>query len=246
MNKQWKRRISRAKCRKNDERLGEEMLQRIRDLYWKTGLGHKRVAKVTGLSPRRVKRIVGDDPERQSQAWNKGLKFRVFDANKLIADEYRKELRTMLRFDEEHHWYNHPAIAVWQSWKAWNALTPEQRRQKSVSRRLRRTNYWLSKVLRSRVYRVLKGDLKSAPTLTLLGCSIEYLKRYIERLFLPGMSWDNYGVHGWHIDHKRPCCTFDLSKPEEQRACFHYTNLQPLWAKDNWTKPRTFTPCLSV
>lgn len=48
------------------------------------------------------------------------------------------------------------------------------------------------------------------------------------------MSWDNYGER--HVDHIKPCAKFDLSKPDEQRACFHYTNLQPLWAKDNIAK----------
>lgn len=50
------------------------------------------------------------------------------------------------------------------------------------------------------------------------------------------MSWDNYGMYGWHIDHIKPCSSFDLSNPAEQKICFHYTNLQPLWAKENLSK----------
>lgn len=50
------------------------------------------------------------------------------------------------------------------------------------------------------------------------------------------MSWDNYGVHGWHIDHRRPVASFDLTDPIQQAQCFHYTNLQPMWAPDNHTK----------
>jgi len=60
------------------------------------------------------------------------------------------------------------------------------------------------------------------------------LRLHLERQFKDGISWDNYGE--WHIDHIRPCAKFDLSKPEEQRACFHYTNLQPLWEKENVSK----------
>jgi len=72
--------------------------------------------------------------------------------------------------------------------------------------------------------------------LDFIGCSIDDLKSHLEKSFTDGMSWENYGVHGWHIDHIRPCCSFDLTDPEQQRECFHYTNLQPLWAEDNLAK----------
>ena len=62
------------------------------------------------------------------------------------------------------------------------------------------------------------------------------LVTYIEKLFVDGMSWDNYGPTGWHIDHIKPCASFDLTNQDEQRQCFHYTNLQPLWAADNIRK----------
>jgi hypothetical protein len=58
----------------------------------------------------------------------------------------------------------------------------------------------------------------------------------MESKFLPGMTWDNRGLRGWHIDHIVPCSFFDLANPEQQRKCFHYTNLQPLWAADNLRK----------
>lgn len=44
------------------------------------------------------------------------------------------------------------------------------------------------------------------------------------------MTWDNYGFKGWHIDHKIPCLSFNLTDIDQQKKCFHYTNLQPLWA----------------
>lgn len=97
----------------------------------------------------------------------------------------------------------------------------------------------LAQNTRTRVSGLLRGHVKSAPTLVLLGCSLEQLKAHLEAQFKPGMSWDNYGQ--WHVDHKRPCASFDLSKPEDQRACFHYTNLQPLWAKENRVKNSRYT-----
>ena len=50
------------------------------------------------------------------------------------------------------------------------------------------------------------------------------------------MKWDNHGLYGWHIDHIQPCNSFDLSNEEEQKKCFHYSNMQPLWAFDNLSK----------
>ena len=64
--------------------------------------------------------------------------------------------------------------------------------------------------------------------------SIENLWIHLEKSFKPGMTRENYGK--WHIDHIRPCSSFDLSKPEEQSICFHYSNLMPLWAEENLKK----------
>ena len=70
----------------------------------------------------------------------------------------------------------------------------------------------------------------------LVGCTPEFLRSYLESLFTEGMTWDNYGPKGWHVDHILPCASFDLTKEEEQKKCFHYTNLQPLWWFDNLRK----------
>ena len=68
----------------------------------------------------------------------------------------------------------------------------------------------------------------------LIGCTGKELKEYIEKKFVDEMTWDNRKL--WHIDHIVPCCSFDLIKEEEQKRCFHYTNLQPLWGSDNLKK----------
>lgn len=97
-------------------------------------------------------------------------------------------------------------------------------------------NYRLSKNLRRRLSLALEGKDKSVSITKLVGCSIEKLKQHIKSLWKPGMSWKNWGHRGWHLDHIKPCCQFDLSKSEEQRKCFHYINLQPLWAEENLSK----------
>lgn len=93
----------------------------------------------------------------------------------------------------------------------------------------------LRSLIAGRIIRKLKHD-KSDKTLNLLECSIKYLKEYLESQFLPGMTWDNHSKDGWHIDHIIPCASFDLTKEEEQRKCFHYTNLMPRWATTDIAK----------
>ena len=88
--------------------------------------------------------------------------------------------------------------------------------------------------LRVRLYKALHRNQKSSTTIDLLGCDIKFFKNYLESKFIQSMSWSNYGL--WEIDHIKPCASFDLSKPEEQKKCFHYTNLQPLWEIDNIRK----------
>lgn len=88
--------------------------------------------------------------------------------------------------------------------------------------------------LRRRITHAIKGNNKSDRTVKLLGCTVVDFIAHLEGLFTAGMTWDNYGK--WHIDHIRPCSFYDFSDPEQQRACFHYTNMQPLWSEANQRK----------
>tara|TARA_B110000008_G_C16831102_1_gene508578 strand:+ start:424 stop:939 length:516 start_codon:yes stop_codon:yes gene_type:complete len=114
---------------------------------------------------------------------------------------------------------------------------PEYKKKRNArSKKRYRTDpqYRLAKNLRSRVHNVLKGNVKSAPTMTMLGCSFMHLQDHLTMRFQQGMTWENYGT--WHADHMMPCASFDLSDPEQQRRCFHYTNLQPMWGSENISK----------
>ena len=97
-------------------------------------------------------------------------------------------------------------------------------------------DFKISQNVRRRLRLALKGNSKAAPTMEIIGCTIEELWLHLESKFEPGMTRENHGRFGWHIDHKKPCCAFDLSDLEQQKICFHYSNLQPLWAKDNLEK----------
>ena len=90
--------------------------------------------------------------------------------------------------------------------------------------------------LRTRIHTALKQNYKSGHTIELLGCTIPELKNHLEKQFRFGMTWKNYGMFGWHIDHIKPLIKFDLSKKSEQLKACHYSNLQPLWAKENIIK----------
>jgi hypothetical protein len=73
--------------------------------------------------------------------------------------------------------------------------------------------------------------------MALVGCSRKELKLHIESLWQDGMNWKNYGKTGWHVDHIIPMHTFDMADPKQQAECFHYTNLRPLWMKENCGRP---------
>lgn len=88
--------------------------------------------------------------------------------------------------------------------------------------------------IRTRLWYALKKNKKQDRTIDLLGCSVCQLKEHLEQQFKEGMSWANYGK--WHIDHIMPLTAFDLSNPEELKKACHYSNLQPLWAKENLSK----------
>lgn len=92
----------------------------------------------------------------------------------------------------------------------------------------------LKERLRQRIRNTVTKGYKSTSSIKLLGCNVTFFKEYLQHQFLENMSWDNYGE--WHIDHIIPCDSFDLTILEEQAKCFHYTNCQPLWAKDNLIK----------
>jgi len=97
-------------------------------------------------------------------------------------------------------------------------------------------DFRLRKAVRNRVRAALKGVTKRHQKFDLIGCSVERLRAHLESLFAPGMSWDNWSATGWHIDHIRPLAAFDLTDDGQLRRACHWTNLQPLWAKDNLSK----------
>ena len=116
----------------------------------------------------------------------------------------------------------------------------KKRRRESLLKKLRTDPaFKLIRKIRTSVYHVLKPYYKSMPTLQLLGVpNAEFLWNHLEKQFQSGMTRENHGK--WHIDHIIPIDyykkNFDLNKSEIQQKCWHYTNLQPMWASDNISK----------
>lgn len=99
-------------------------------------------------------------------------------------------------------------------------------------------NFKLTELLRIRLCIAIKHKSKSGSAVRDLGCSIEFLKQYLESKFQPGMTWDNWGKgpDKWNIDHIIPLASFDLTDRTELLKACHYTNLQPLWEPENMRK----------
>jgi len=106
----------------------------------------------------------------------------------------------------------------------------------SLNRRRRDPVFRMKNALRKRLSSSIRRHMgvKTEKTMYLTGCSMEFLKNHMQSMFCEGMSWVNYGK--WHIDHIKPLAAFDLSNQDHQRQAFHFSNLQPLWAKDNLKK----------
>lgn len=102
-------------------------------------------------------------------------------------------------------------------------------------RRKMDVNFKTSQNLRTRINIAIKNNSKSLPTMSLIGCDIEYLMYHLQKQFTSRMNWDNYATY-WEIDHIKPFASFDLSKAEEQQKVCYYTNQRPLTIKQNRSK----------
>lgn len=161
------------------------------------------------------------------------LECEINDLNKRRANDQEfknreAELRReRYKINREEYLINQKEYKDSEKFREWSRRYHKKKRQEDME-------WVLRKSLRDRFYHALTKGTKADSAVRLIGCTIRELKNYLEEKFTEGMSWENYGK--WHIDHIRPCISFDLTDHEQQRQCFHYTNLQPLWGYENQSK----------
>jgi hypothetical protein len=153
------------------------------------------------------------------------------EENKEHVKEYREENKEKLQlYSAEYHQNNLDKIHEYHKEYQIN-----NRERKNIYHKTRYKNdidYRIKCILRASFAGVIRNynGIKSQSVLKLVGCTKEEFRKYIESLFLPEMSWDNYGKKGiWEIDHIIPCYNFDHTKLEEQKKCWYYLNLRPLF-----------------
>ena len=173
------------------------------------------------------------------------------DDLEFIKQQREKSRKSYRRLREDSNWVmKHNAkrrkhFSVEHNRKRRNAIQNANRKKRMKDTKYReeynkKRREKLEDKYRSRMRNALGGKLKYFTTKKLLGCGFKKARVHLEKQFDDYMTWQNKGRYGWHIDHRVPCKAFDLSKPLEQRVCFWYKNLQPLWGRENLKKSNKY------
>lgn len=158
-------------------------------------------------------------------------------SNRARRENYKKNIERERENKRQYRKENPEACS--ESFKRWAIKNRDaiRRHSNNAYKRIKlRPDVVILRAYRTRVHHALFGQQKKETTLQLIGCNALELKAWLESKFKPGMTWENYGPMGWHIDHIKPCASFDFAKEKDRLDCFHYTNLQPLWWKENLSK----------
>ncbi len=147
--------------------------------------------------------------KEDKQAYDKVYREANKDASKASRARYRIKHKEVLK-ERERVYYAAHAEAIRAKKQHYRTEHKEARRLYQNHRRLKDTGYKLCCLLRGRLWNALRGNYKTGSAIQALGCSIEFLKQYLEAQFHPGMTWENHGT--WHIDHIKPLASFDLTK----------------------------------
>ena len=169
-------------------------------------------------------RILKKSRELKKKKWKTDIEYR--EKTKKIHEKWKNKNRSYYLEYQKNYEKN-------------RTLEQKRKRKLAIKKRIKNDpSTKLAMNIRRRVLLALKGSHKAKPTIKLLGCTIEELWQHFESKFQHGMTRENHGK--WHVDHIKPCASFDLTDPKQQEECFHYTNLQPLWAEQNLKKGKKY------
>jgi hypothetical protein len=204
------------------EKNKEKQKQYIKDYYLKNMEKMKEMAKNYRLDnidnvKKRKKEYYNDNRDNISQkgkSYYENNKEKIKNRTKLYVEKNRENVNKAHR-----------------EWKKKNKDKIRKKNKNNI-------NYLIACRLRNRFSNIIRRNnySKSGKTIELLGCSFNQFKDYFQSKFTEGMTWELFMIGNIHIDHIRPCSSFNLSNEEEQKICFHYTNLQPLWKTENLKK----------
>jgi len=169
--------------------------------------------------------------KEKSKTWYLNNKDKLIEMNKTYHSSNREK-----RLQQQKEYYSVNREKIIERNKIYATNNRDKINKRTIENYRKDPLLKLKKSLRGRLYQALAHGLKSESSIELVGCSIEKLKLHLEFQFKEGMSWENWSFKGWHVDHIRPISSFDFSDPAQVKECFHYSNLQPLWAKDNLSK----------
>jgi hypothetical protein len=184
------------------------------------------------LSPERLESLRETDKLKQRQ--RRSEKGEIINSQRRTAYEENKQ--NILEKNKKWRKENWAAVARQRSESGYNRRSQNKWYHNKGKYDIQ---FVISERLRGRLRRALKngrnnGATKVVSAIELVGCTPEQLIAHLQAQLKDGMTWENYG--DWHIDHIRPCNSFDLQDTEQQKTCFHFTNLQPLWGRENILK----------
>ena len=246
--------------KKNGSKFTKEYKQYIKQICEQSGLeaAFQTVKReFPDVQKRTVRTWVDEEFKARKQATDKKVYKNWKEANpeayEKQLEERREHQRNKLREDEDYKNRQYNRTAKWrednenyhkdyskQYWIENKEDCLEYKRTKRQNdlghRMVENTRAYLYHLLK----KAFKGQTpnKEESTIDLIGCTKQQLVEHLRNQYKPGMTDENYGE--WHIDHIKPCALFDLTDPDQRRACFHFSNLQPLWAAENLAKSDSY------
>lgn len=190
----------------------------------------------------------GEEYRKKNASKIKDSQKKCYEKYKHKRKQYRDEWRAN-NPDYNKNYYISNIEKIKQTQKKWKSknkskiienrnIHKESRNERQRKKYNSNVEYKIKKIFHRRFHHFLKSNVSSRMEYY-IGCTLEELRLHIESLWLDGMSWENHSITGWHIDHIIPVNSFDYSNEkleESLKKCWHYSNLQPLWSKDNIAK----------